>query len=47
MTTNSSADFPCHFGGMVSTSNLLDSDTIEIETDEAVVWTVELKEDLS
>ncbi|KAM3583213.1 thiamine pyrophosphokinase [Umbelopsis sp. WA50703] len=40
-------DFPCHFGGMVSTSNLLDSDTIEIETDEAVVWTVELKEDLS
>ncbi|KAG2174131.1 hypothetical protein INT43_004151 [Umbelopsis isabellina] len=39
-------DYPCHFGGMVSTSNLLDSDTIEIETDKAVVWTVELKEGL-
>ncbi|KAH8551391.1 thiamine pyrophosphokinase [Umbelopsis sp. PMI_123] len=37
-------DYPCHFGGMVSTSNLLASDVVEIETDKPVVWTVELKE---
>ncbi|CAO3674571.1 unnamed protein product [Umbelopsis ramanniana] len=38
-------DYPCHFGGMVSTSNLLAEDIVEIETDKPVVWTVELKDD--
>jgi hypothetical protein len=30
---------------MVSTSNVLAEDVVEIETDKPVVWTVELKED--
>ena len=34
----------CHFGGMVSTSNDIAQDLIEIETDSPLVWTIELKE---
>ncbi|KAI7854190.1 thiamine pyrophosphokinase [Circinella umbellata] len=34
----------CHFGGMVSTSNAIDQDLIEVETDSPLVWTIELKE---
>ncbi|CAO3597598.1 unnamed protein product [Absidia cylindrospora] len=34
----------CFFGGMVSTSNLIDSDLIEIETDAPLVWTTEIKD---
>lgn len=45
LTDHVIADYPCHFGGMVSTSNLLAEDIVEIETDKPVVWTVELKED--
>ena len=33
----------CQFGGMVSTSNAIDSDLIEIVTDAPVVWTIEIK----
>ncbi|RUP44167.1 thiamine pyrophosphokinase [Jimgerdemannia flammicorona] len=33
----------CNFGGLISTSNLLDSDVVTIETDQPVVWTVELR----
>ncbi|KAI9478827.1 MAG: thiamine pyrophosphokinase [Benjaminiella poitrasii] len=32
----------CEFGGMVSTSNLLDDQMIEIVTDSPVVWTIEI-----
>ncbi|KAK9710843.1 thiamine pyrophosphokinase [Basidiobolus ranarum] len=31
------------FGGLVSTSNILDSDIIMVETNKPIVWTVELK----
>ncbi|RUS20266.1 hypothetical protein BC937DRAFT_95581 [Endogone sp. FLAS-F59071] len=33
----------CNFGGIISTSNLLDSDVVTVETDQPVVWTVELR----
>ncbi|EIE82265.1 thiamine pyrophosphokinase [Rhizopus delemar RA 99-880] len=33
----------CHFGGVISTSNVLDNELIEITTDSPVVWTVEIK----
>ncbi|CAO3627075.1 unnamed protein product [Cunninghamella blakesleeana] len=36
----------CYFGGMVSTSNAIDSDLIEIETDAPLVWTIELKPEI-
>ncbi|EPB88389.1 thiamine pyrophosphokinase [Mucor circinelloides 1006PhL] len=32
----------CEFGGMVSTSNAVDNDMIEIVTDAPVVWTIEI-----
>ncbi|KAL0138973.1 thiamine pyrophosphokinase [Mucor lusitanicus] len=32
----------CEFGGMVSTSNAVDSDLVEIVTDAPVVWTIEI-----
>ncbi|GAN02305.1 thiamin pyrophosphokinase 1-like isoform X1 [Mucor ambiguus] len=32
----------CGFGGMVSTSNAVDSDLVEIVTDAPVVWTIEI-----
>ncbi|KAG2230062.1 hypothetical protein INT48_005390 [Thamnidium elegans] len=35
-------DLKCEFGGMVSTSNAIDNDVIEIVTDSPVVWTVEI-----
>ncbi|KAI8078839.1 thiamine pyrophosphokinase [Halteromyces radiatus] len=35
----------CYFGGMVSTSNAIDSNLIEIETDSPLVWTIEIKQD--
>ncbi|KAI8144862.1 thiamine pyrophosphokinase 1-like protein [Fennellomyces sp. T-0311] len=34
----------CQFGGMVSSSNHIVSDVIEIETDAPLVWTTELKQ---
>ncbi|CEJ05460.1 hypothetical protein G6F70_001320 [Rhizopus microsporus] len=34
----------CHFGGVVSTCNVLNSDLVEIHTDSPVVWTVEIKQ---
>ncbi|KAI8340281.1 thiamine pyrophosphokinase 1-like protein [Chlamydoabsidia padenii] len=33
----------CFFGGTVSTSNAIDADLIEIETDAPLVWTIEIK----
>ncbi|KAG0177320.1 cAMP-dependent protein kinase subunit [Apophysomyces sp. BC1034] len=36
------ANHPTYFGGMVSTSNIIDSDVIEIDTDSPLVWTIEL-----
>ncbi|KAI9498320.1 thiamine pyrophosphokinase [Zychaea mexicana] len=33
----------CHFGGMVSTSNSIAKDLIEVETDSPIVWTIEIK----
>lgn len=33
----------CKFGGLISTSNLLDSDVVTVETDQPVIWTVELR----
>ncbi|KAF7721935.1 cAMP-dependent protein kinase subunit [Apophysomyces ossiformis] len=35
-------DHPTHFGGMVSTSNLIADNLIEIETDSPLVWTIEI-----
>ncbi|CAO3697151.1 unnamed protein product [Rhizopus stolonifer] len=35
----------CYFGGIISTSNVLENETIEITTDSPVVWTVEIKRD--
>ncbi|KAI8992495.1 thiamine pyrophosphokinase [Pilobolus umbonatus] len=35
----------CYFGGMVSTSNAVDSDTVSIMTDAPVIWTIEIKTD--
>lgn len=32
----------CEFGGMVSTSNAVDNEVIEITTDSPVVWTIEI-----
>lgn len=32
----------CEFGGMVSTSNAVDNDMVEIVTDAPVVWTIEI-----
>ncbi|KAI8062377.1 thiamine pyrophosphokinase [Gongronella butleri] len=34
----------CQFGGMVSTCNVLDSDLIQVETDNPLVWTTEVKD---
>ncbi|ODQ55286.1 Thiamin pyrophosphokinase [Saitoella complicata NRRL Y-17804] len=31
------------FGGLVSTSNLVDGDVVEVETDKRVLWTVEFR----
>lgn len=36
----------CFFGGMVSTSNLLANDLIEIKTTAPVVWTIEINKEL-
>ncbi|KAG2194566.1 hypothetical protein INT47_006525 [Mucor saturninus] len=36
------ADSKCEFGGMISTSNAVDSEVIEIVTDAPVVWTIEI-----
>ncbi|ORY99371.1 Thiamin pyrophosphokinase [Syncephalastrum racemosum] len=33
----------CEFGGLVSSSNALDGDLVEIETDSPIVWTIEIK----
>ncbi|KAI9341297.1 thiamine pyrophosphokinase [Pilaira anomala] len=35
-------ELKCEFGGMVSTSNAIDNDIIEIVTDSPVVWTIEI-----
>lgn len=35
-------DLKCEFGGMVSTSNIVDNEVIEIVTDAPVVWTIEI-----
>lgn len=32
----------CEFGGMVSTSNAVENEMIEIVTDAPVVWTIEI-----
>ena len=32
----------CEFGGMVSTSNAIENEMIEIVTDAPVVWTIEI-----
>jgi thiamine pyrophosphokinase len=33
----------CEFGGMVSTSNAVDNETVEVVTDAPVIWTIEIK----
>ncbi|KAI8379776.1 thiamine pyrophosphokinase, partial [Radiomyces spectabilis] len=35
-------NYECFFGGMVSTSNVIDSKLIEIDTNSPVVWTIEI-----
>ncbi|CAO3627106.1 unnamed protein product [Cunninghamella echinulata] len=36
----------CCLGGTISTSNAIDSELIEIETDAPVVWTIEIKSEI-
>lgn len=42
----STENHECSFGGMVSTSNMLANDLIEIKTTAPVVWTIEINKNL-